>query len=88
MGEVYFTERGKARLEEHDTEVQERIKSKLKELRDWPEHFLKPLKGRDDYVLRVGDYRVLIDWEQHEDGHDVLYVKSIGHRRNFYDRLP
>lgn len=40
MGEVYFTERAKARLEEHDTEVPERIKSKLKELCDWPEHFL------------------------------------------------
>jgi mRNA interferase RelE/StbE len=46
------------------------------------------LKGRNDYVLRVGDYRVLIDWRKNdgENGEDVLYVKSVGHRRNFYDR--
>jgi mRNA interferase RelE/StbE len=85
MTEVYFTERGQDRLEDLDPETKDRIKSKLRDIRDWPEHFLKPLSGRDDYVLRVGDYRVLIQWARNEDD-DVLYVKSVGHRRNFYDR--
>ncbi|ELZ12021.1 hypothetical protein C479_06232 [Halovivax asiaticus JCM 14624] len=103
MAAVFFTERGKERLDEQDAETKERITKKLRESRDWPDHFLKPLTGRDDYVLRVGDYRVLIDWrkntdegtedglrdgggETETDGGDALYVKSVGHRRNFYDR--
>lgn len=87
MADVFFTERGRERLEEQDGETRERIKKKLAEIQDWPDHFLKPLKGRDDYVLRVGDYRVLIAWEKADDGgDDALYVKSLGHRRNFYDR--
>lgn len=86
MAEVLFTERGRDRLTDLDSEAQERIKKKLGEIEDWPDHFLKPLKGRDDYSLRVGDYRALIQWEKNEDEDDVLYVKSVGHRRNFYDR--
>jgi mRNA interferase RelE/StbE len=86
MADVYFTERGQERLDEQDPETRERIKKKLREIRDWPDHFLKPLKGRDDHVLRVGDYRILIDWRKNDDGEDALYVKSVGHRRNFYDR--
>lgn len=86
MAEVFFTDRGRERLDEQETETRDRIKKKLREIRDWPDHFLKPLTGRQDYVLRVGDYRVLIEWEKKDDDDDVLYVKSVGHRRNFYDR--
>ncbi|MFB6242563.1 MAG: type II toxin-antitoxin system RelE/ParE family toxin [Halobaculum sp.] len=86
MTDVFFTERGKARLDELDSAARERIETKLREARDWPDHFLESLRGRDDYLLRVGDYRALIQWERNEDGSDVLYVKSVGHRRNFYDR--
>jgi mRNA interferase RelE/StbE len=85
MAEIYFTERGQDRLDDLDPETTDRIKSKLRDIRDWPDHFLKSLSGRDDYVLRVGDYRVLIQWARNEDD-EVLYVKSVGHRRNFYDR--
>lgn len=84
MADVFFTERGRERLDEQETETKERITKKLHEIGDWPDHFLKPLKGRDDYVLRVGDYRVLIAWAKDDD---VLYVKSVGHRRSFYDRV-
>jgi mRNA interferase RelE/StbE len=86
MADVFVTERGRDRLEALDPEPRERIKDKLAEIEDWPDHFLEPLTGRDDHVLRVGDYRVLIQWEKRADGEDALYVKSVGHRRNFYDR--
>lgn len=66
MAAVVFTERGQERLNEQDSETTERIKKKLREICDWPDHFLKPLKGRNDYVLRVGDYRVLIDWRKND----------------------
>lgn len=84
MPDVYFTERGHERLGDLNEDVQERIKEKLREARDRPDHYLKSLSNRDDYSLRIGDYRALIDWDKQED---VLYVKTVGHRRNFYDRL-
>lgn len=86
MTDVFFTERGRERLEQLEAETQERIKKKLREVRDWPDHYLEPLKGRDDYKLRIGDYRLLIAWERNEGEEDALYVKSVGHRRSFYDR--
>ncbi len=86
MADVFLTDRGRERLEELEPETQDRVKRKLREIRDWPDHFLKRLKGRDDYVLRVGEYRVLIDWRKEGEDGDALYVKSVGHRRNFYDR--
>jgi mRNA interferase RelE/StbE len=55
MADVFFTDRGRERLEELEPETQDRVKRKLREIRDWPDHFLKRLKGRDDYVLRVGE---------------------------------
>ena len=84
MPDVYFTERGHERLTELDDGLQDRIKDKLRDAREHPDHYLKPLTARDDYALRIGDYRALIEWDKHDD---VLYVKSIGHRRNFYDGI-
>ena len=51
-----------------------------------PEHYLKWLR-RDkhesaDYRLRVGDYRVLIDWRRDEG---MLFVTEVEHRDTIYD---
>jgi mRNA interferase RelE/StbE len=43
---------------------------------------MKRLSGSPYYRLRVGDYRVIIDWRK-DDGE--LFVREIGHRRNVYD---
>jgi mRNA interferase RelE/StbE len=39
------------------------------------------LSGRDEYRLRVGDYRVLFEIE---DDQLVVLVVEIGHRRGVY----
>jgi mRNA interferase RelE/StbE len=39
------------------------------------------LSGRDEYRLRVGDYRVLFEIE---DDQLVVLVVEIGHRREVY----
>ena len=83
MADVFLTERARERLDALDAEPRERIEKKLRSIQDFPDHYLKSLSGRDDYRLRIGDYRALIDWDKDED---TLYVKSVGHRRNFYDR--
>jgi mRNA-degrading endonuclease RelE of RelBE toxin-antitoxin system len=40
------------------------------------------MSGRDDYSIRVGDYRALADWDKADD---AIYVTEVGHRRNVYD---
>lgn len=84
MTSVYFTERGKERFDDLEPDAREQVRKKLKQCEEFTEHHLKPLKGRDDYRVRAGNYRALVQWDR---GDDVLYVKSVGHRRNFYDRL-
>jgi mRNA interferase RelE/StbE len=41
------------------------------------------MSGTPYYRLRVGDYRVIIDWQKDDS---LLFVRKIGHRRNIYDR--
>jgi mRNA interferase RelE/StbE len=82
MAEVQVSERAADWLGDAESEVRDRILSKLEDTGDFPDHFLKRLRGRDEYRLRVGDYRVIIDWRRDDD---VLFVREIGHRRNVYD---
>ena len=41
----------------------------------------RPLRGRDGYRLRVGDYRILY---KIDDGVLLIVVVTIGHRRDVY----
>jgi len=50
---------------------------------DFPEHYLKPISNIDGYSLRVGDYRVLVQLDKENE---EIFVSTLGHRRNIYDR--
>lgn len=81
MTEVLLSERARDRLSDLETDVQERIKDALRELN--PDRELSGLSGEDAYKLRVGDYRVIVDWDREQS---KVYVLTVGHRRNIYDR--
>jgi mRNA interferase RelE/StbE len=42
------------------------------------------LKGVNDYKLRVGDYRVIYEFDVRKERMDVL---AVGHRREIYRRV-
>lgn len=46
-----------------------------------PHHFFERLRGRNDYRLRVGDYRVIADID---DERKRIEVTLIGHRKSVY----
>lgn len=69
-------------LQDYPADRRERIKEKLRDAGERPDRHLKQLSNREDYSIRIGDYRALVDWDK-QDG--VLYVTKVGHRRNVYD---
>ena len=83
MTEILFTDPAFDQLKGLDKDIRKRILSKLKVIMDWPDHHLKPLKGVPYFSLRMGDYRVIIDWRKDRD---ELWVVAVGHRRNIYER--
>jgi mRNA interferase RelE/StbE len=62
--------------------IQQAIQDKIDELGtrldSFPHH---RLKGRNDYRLRVGDYRVLYDFDLKEG---KIFLLFVGHRREIY----
>ncbi len=59
----------------------ERIVAKLEQAADDPTHHFTRLVGRDEYKLRIGDYR-LIAFIIHEA--DTIFVRNVRHRKNIY----
>jgi len=71
-------------LENLPKEINFRIWNKLQEAKTSPFHYFIRLKGRKDYKLRAGDYRVIADINQTER---TIEITKVGHRRNVYKNL-
>lgn len=82
MAEVRLAVSVRDRLEDLDADTRDRVKDKLRDAGARPDRHLKKLSNRNDFSLRIGDYRAIIDWDKSEG---VLYVTDFGHRRNIYD---
>lgn len=82
MAEVVVSDSAAEWLRDAEPDVRDRIVNKLDDITDFPDHYLKRLSDSPYYRLRMGDYRMIIDWRR---GDDELFVRDIGHRRNIYD---
>jgi mRNA interferase RelE/StbE len=70
-------------LREIDRSTQPRIQGAISLLAKDPRPpASRPLRGRDGYRLRVGDYRVLYTID---DGVLLIVVVTLGHRRDVYE---
>ena len=83
---VEFSTRAADQLEGLETEHAERIVSKLDDVTWNPEHYLRGRRMTNTpfYSLRVGDFRVIIDWRRDVDP-EVLFVQRVGKRDSVYD---
>jgi mRNA interferase RelE/StbE len=82
--DIVLTETVVETLETYETEDADRILSKLEEIEAFPDHFLDRLKDHPGHKLRVGDFRILIDWDRDEQ---VLYAIDAFERKTEYRRL-
>ena len=80
---VRWTETSLYQLKKLDRVTSERIIAKIDAMSEIPFRFVKSLKGFDLYVLRVGDYRVIMGIEQERM---IIFVLEIGHRRSIYKK--
>ena len=67
------------KLNKKDAEV---ILNKIYSIKENPFRFLKRLKGKKLWRLRIGDYRAIIDIII---SMNKIIVIRIGHRKNIYD---
>jgi mRNA interferase RelE/StbE len=79
---VVFVRTAEKELAKLSTETQLRLGRAIRSLEDDPfPAKAKRLKGREEFRIRVGDYRVLY-MAEHKSR--VLTISAIGHRREVY----
>jgi len=79
---IIFARTAERELARLSSDAQLRVGREIRSLEDDPiSASTKRLKGRREFRLRVGDYRVLYRLE-HENR--VLTIVAIGHRRDVY----
>lgn len=80
---VIFDIKAAKNLTKLSADIKTRIFKKIIESKTDPLRFFERLEGRDDYKLRVGNYRVIADINQKERR---IEVTKIGHRRSIYKK--
>jgi len=83
MYEVFFDPEALEFLWKLDKTLAKRIWDKIIITKSEPHHFFEKLVGRNDYKLRIGDYRVIADIN---DSSKRIEIALIGHRKKIYKK--
>lgn len=83
-----FTKKGKKTFEKPSQDIQGRIVNKLKSIKRHPDIFsilvsvecIEPATHR----LRVGDYRLLLEYLGREKNEDYFMILKVQHRNGIY----
>lgn len=81
MFELIFSDEALFQLKKLDNSNAKRIIDKLEAAATNPAHFFERLAGREEYKLRVGEYRVIVRWLNTER---KIFIMTLGHRKNIY----
>ena len=82
--EVVFDNEALYFLKKLDKHLRKRIFNKIVSAKEGPLHFFERMKGRTDYKLMVGDYRVIADITNNPKR---IEITLVGHRKKVYKRL-
>ncbi len=83
MYDIIFDPEALEFLEKADKKIAKRIWDKIMSTRSNPHHFFERLVGRQDYKLRIGDYRAIADIN---DTTKRVEITLIGHRKDIYKK--
>ena len=78
---VEFSKEAEAQFSKLPKEIRTRILQVLERIKIRPYHFIKRKEGTPYFILRIGDYRAILDIQ---DNKLIIYVIEIGHRKNIY----
>lgn len=70
-------------LKQTERQLSEKIKKRLRKLKENPFYYLEHFEGADYYKFRIGKYRALIDVDSRNK---TLRVRVIDHRSRIYKR--
>lgn len=77
----FLTKGPPQKVEKLPKEIASRIVEKLDKSKIEPLRYFIKLSGRQDYKLKVGDYRAIADISQKDL---QIEVTKVGHRKNIY----
>lgn len=81
MYEIIVSDKAKEQLRKLPKEIQNRIGYVLERIVIRPFHFVKRKQGSPYFILRIGEYRAILDIKQDRQ---IIFVLEVGHRKNIY----
>ncbi len=83
MYKIEFSKCAEKQFDKLEIDIQDRILKALERMSIRPYHFIDRLVGSQNYRLRVGDYRVIMDIQ---DNRLLIFVIEMRHRKEVYKR--
>lgn len=84
MHKLIFDEEAIKFLDKLPKDISKRIFKKIQDTKENPHRYFIKLTNRQEYKLRVGDYRIIADIN---DSEITIYIITIGHRSNIYKKI-
>lgn len=82
MYSIEFTQTAEKQFCKLKKDIQERVLNVLERIKINPFHFIKRKEGTQYFILRIGEYRAILDIRQDKN---IIYVMEVGHRKNIYN---
>jgi mRNA interferase RelE/StbE len=81
MYSIEFAKNSERDFDKLPKDMQIRLLNVLERIKINPFHFIKRKEGTDNFILRVGDYRAILEIDLSKS---VIYVVKIEHRKKIY----
>lgn len=81
MYELTLSSKAKKQLSNLPKHIQDRIGASFERIKFRPHHFVKRKEGTPYFILRVGEYRAILDIKR---GKLLILVIEVGHRKKIY----
>jgi mRNA interferase RelE/StbE len=79
---VEFTQTAERQFDKLPKDIQIRTLNVLERIKFRPFHFVKRKEGTPYFIMRIGEYRAILDIKIKEE---KIFVIETGHRKNIYN---